>query len=92
MNIRGLQGTTAQIKSNPEGVIPPTLLWDNPQTHGEYDIVLDIQGDGLYDGGIDPLDNSRRGSTGGFAIHELGIFIPLLLASFVCIRMRRNNR
>jgi len=93
MNIRGLPGTAAKVSSNSEGVIPPTLLWDNPDAPGEYDIVLDIMGDGIYDGGIDPLDNSRMGSTGGFAIHELGIF-PLLLVgglSIPALKWRSNG-
>jgi hypothetical protein len=78
MDIGRLPGTAARVSSNSEGVIPPTLVWENPQA-GEYDIVLDIAGDGVFNGGIDPLDNSRKGSTGGFAIPEPGVTLLLVL-------------
>jgi hypothetical protein len=78
MPIKGIPDVSSRLSSDEEGAIPPAALWDTIQSDGEYDILLDINGNGLYDGGVDPIDNSDDGSTGGFAIPELLIVSALL--------------
>jgi hypothetical protein len=50
-------GTTTTVTSDSNGDIPPTLLWDDPLKQGKYDIIVDIDGDGLYHAEIDALDD-----------------------------------
>lgn len=80
-----------QVSSNTEGIIPPTAVWCNPQTLGEYDIILDVNDNGRYDGGIDPLDTCDMGLTGGFIIPEFTSFLPLLLLMAGAIPIIRHE-
>lgn len=61
-------GTALTISSDPAGDVPPTLVWGSPLVPGKYDIVIDVNGNGLYDEGVDALDDSDIKVTAGFFI------------------------
>jgi len=75
-------GTTTTISSNTEGGITPTVAWNNPQTEGKYDIIVDVNDNGLYDPEVDALDDSDIEVTAGMVIPEFSAlhFLPLLIA------------
>lgn len=77
----GLQATSL-VTSDAEGIIPPTIIRTGLETAGRYDVVLDVNGNGYYDEGIDALDDGDGGSTGGFTISEEP---SLLVAMMVCL-------
>ena len=76
-----IPGTTTTITSNNEGAIPPTIIWNNPQAIGKYDIVIDVNSNGVYDSGVDALDNNDTEVTAGMAIPEFSILsvMPLFM-------------
>ena len=75
--------TATTISSNIEGAIPPTAVWDNPQTIGGYDIVVDVNGNGVYDVDVDALDDNDTEITAGFFIPEFSsiIILPLFIVA-----------
>jgi hypothetical protein len=65
-------GTVTTVTSDALGDIPPTLLWSSPLVVGKYDIVVDVDGDGLYYAEADALDdNDIEVTVGFFVIPEL---------------------
>jgi len=58
------------IGSNSSGQIDVTLLWSHP-TLGNYDIVVDVNRNGLYDAGIDTVDNDDVVTAGVVIVPEL---------------------
>ena len=61
-------GTTTTVTTDAYGNIPPTLLWSNPLTPGKYDIIVDVDGDGLYYSETDALDDNDVEVTAGFFV------------------------
>lgn len=61
-------GTTASISSDATGNVPATLLWSDPLVLGKYDIVVDVDGDGLYYAESDALDDNDIDVTAGFFV------------------------
>jgi hypothetical protein len=61
-------GTATSITSDAAGDVPATLLWSNPLVAGKYDIVVDVDGDGLYYAETDALDDSDIEVTAGFFV------------------------
>jgi hypothetical protein len=77
-------GTATTVTSDAAGNVIATLVWSSPLDPGKYDIVVDVNGNGIYDEGIDALDDSDiQVSAGFFVIPE----IPLgtLMASLTMI-------
>ena len=48
------------MDTNAAGDIVPADVWPPPLTPGEYDIVFDANQNGIYDVGIDAVDNPHR--------------------------------
>ena len=71
-------GTATMITSDADGNVLPVTVWSDPSTVGAYDIVVDVNGNGSYDEGIDTLDNDDVEVTAGFVIPELSSLIALL--------------
>ncbi|MDH5688906.1 MAG: DNRLRE domain-containing protein [Candidatus Bathyarchaeota archaeon] len=46
------------------------LVWAAPLIPGKYDIVVDVGGNGVYDAGVDPLDDMDVGLAGFFVVPE----------------------
>lgn len=62
---------TVQVTSDSNGRISPVAVWSNPLTPGAYDIIVDVNGNGKYDAGIDALDNNDiRVTAGLFVVPE----------------------
>ena len=61
-------GTATTVTTDANGNIPPTLLWSNPLTPGKYDIIVDVDGDGLYYAESDALDDNDVEVTAGFFV------------------------
>lgn len=72
-------GTETTVSSNLEGHIPPTNVWSNLQTLGEYDIVIDVNDNGLYDLGVDALDDNDLEITAGVEVISEIISSSLLI-------------
>jgi PKD repeat protein len=74
-------GTTTSISSDATGNVPATLLWSDPLVLGKYDIVVDVDGDGLYYAESDALDdNDIQVTAGFFVIPEFWLGTILALA------------
>jgi len=75
-------GTTTTITSDGAGNVPPTLLWSNPVVPGKYDLVVDLDGDGLYYANTDALDDIDIEITAGlFVIPEVAFGSIMAIAS-----------
>ena len=61
-----IPGTTTQVTTDASGNIATTIGWTNPSP-GKYDVVLDINKNGVYDVGTDALLNDIV-TTGGFFV------------------------
>jgi hypothetical protein len=89
-------GTEITVSSNNSGDIPPTAVWTSPHTVGKYDIVVDVNGDGQYDPGIDVLDDRDIEVTAGFSvIPELSpslILSLLMIVTLLAITVPRSLR
>lgn len=70
--------TITEISSNMTGHISPTIVWNNPQMFGKFDIIVDVNNNGSYDPEIDVLDNNDVEVTAGVIIPELTSWIILL--------------
>ena len=80
-----ISGTATSILSDSNGTLSPTAAWSDPSTLGEYDIIVDVNGNGFYDAGIDALDNNDVEVTAGFIIPEFTSF--LILSLFMILTM-----
>jgi len=54
------------VTSNSTGWLPISLLWETPDA-GSYDIVADVNKDGIYNDSIDVVDNK---TIAGFVVYE----------------------
>jgi hypothetical protein len=74
-----VSGTAINVSSDSSGNILSTEVWSDPQTLGKYDAVVDVNGNGVYDAGIDALDDNDVQVTAGFVVPEFTSFQILLL-------------
>jgi hypothetical protein len=73
-------GTEPWISSNADGDIDPTDMWHDPQTVGNYDIVVDVNGNGQYDSEVDVLDDNDTEITAGLSvIPEFSTILPFFI-------------
>lgn len=87
-----IPGTATTVSSDSSGHIPPTAVWGAGLSLGKYDIVVDVDGNGVYDDEIAALDNDDIEVTAGFlTIPEFPSFLILplcmvatLLAVILC--------
>ncbi|NIR15991.1 MAG: hypothetical protein GWN86_19525, partial [Desulfobacterales bacterium] len=56
------------IGSNADGIVVPTATWHDPQAVGNYDIIVDVNGNGQYDAGIDAIDDADVAATAGVSV------------------------
>jgi len=80
-----VSGTATSITSDTNGTVLPVIVWADPPTEGAYDIVVDVNKNGLYDYGIDALDNNDVEITAGFVIPEFQVLSALLLFQLVAV-------
>jgi hypothetical protein len=75
--------TAINVTSDSSGKVAPTAVWSDPQTAGKYDIVLDVNGNGIYDAGVDAIDDNDVAVTAGLLIPEF----TTALAQSLCMIM-----
>jgi NADPH:quinone reductase-like Zn-dependent oxidoreductase len=79
MKIPSAVASTA-VPSDASGNILPTMVWQGA-TYGKYDIIIDVDGNGYYDEGVDCLvDNAVQVTAGFFVVPEYIIGTLLGLA------------
>jgi hypothetical protein len=61
------------------GNVLPMPAWFSPLALGEYDIVVDVNGNGRYDQTIDASDDNQVQITAGFVVPEFPSSIVLSL-------------
>jgi len=85
-----VSGTTTEISSNITGHIAPTNVWNNPNILGKFDLLVDVNSNGIYDAEIDVLDNNDVETSAGVVIPEfpswiiLPLFIVATLVVIIC--------
>jgi hypothetical protein len=85
--------TATTISSDALGNILPLNVWNDPQTIGQYDTVVDINGNGLYDVNVDVLDNDDILVTAGFIIPEFATLLPFLMVwTLIGVTIYRRRR
>lgn len=60
-------GSRTSITSSPWGTLgipSPQQIWNVPLIPGAYDIIVDVNGNGVYDEGVDALDDNDVGTAG----------------------------
>jgi hypothetical protein len=86
--------TATTVTSDILGNIPPTAVWGDPQTIDGYDVIVDVNGNGIYDVNVDVLDDNDVMVTAGFIIPEFSTLLALLtlssLAAFITFNKRKN--
>jgi uncharacterized repeat protein (TIGR01451 family) len=92
-----IPGSPVSVASDGLGTIHPTIVWSPPLTPGRYDIVVDVNCNGLYEVGIDTLDNNDINVTAGFFVIPevwLGTILILAgcLAAFGAFRASKRKR
>lgn len=63
-----IMNTNTDLPTNANGEILPTPVWTQSLQLGEYDIIVDANKNGIYDEGIDDLDDMDVQTTAGFTI------------------------
>jgi hypothetical protein len=80
------------ITSDSSGNIAVSLLWLHPSL-GNYDIIVDVNRNGLYDIGIDAVDNDDVVTAGVVIIPEISLaaalYIITLLTVFAALKHRK---
>jgi hypothetical protein len=74
--------TATTVTSNTEGVIEPTVVWTTPLSEGAFDVVVDTNGNGQYDAGVDALDDSDIEVTAGVIVipeFTIAMLVPILV-------------
>jgi len=85
---------TVTIPSNPGGYLGPFKIWSNPLTPGGYDIVVDVNGNGIYDDGDMFMVDSGHGcfDVGFFVVPELPLgTLMAVMASMAAIGLAKNR-
>jgi hypothetical protein len=87
--------TAINVSTDVAGTISPAVAWSDPQTFGSYDMIVDLNGNGVYDAGIDILDNNDILVTAGFVIPEFAsaaTLAMLFIATTLSVAARRKSR
>ncbi len=92
-----IPGTVTTITSDMMGDVPPTAVWLSPLTPGKYDIIVDVDGDGLYYAECDALDDNDIEVTAGFFVipeYWIGTILALIgcFAAFGVFRITKRKQ
>jgi hypothetical protein len=96
-NSRQSSGHRNPVSSDSSGNIPPTAVWSGPLTLGKYDVVVDVNGNGVYDEVVDALDDNDVEVTAGFFVIPEFLFGTILgllgcFAAFGVFRVSKRKR
>lgn len=86
-----------KVSSDSSGKILPTAVWNKPLALGKYDIVVDVNGNGKYDAGVDALDDNDIKVTAGFLVipeYPMGTILGLTgcLVALGVFSISKRNR
>ena len=89
--------TATTVSSDADGNVPATLVWSELLVLGKYDIVVDVNGNGVYDEGADVLDDNDVEVTAGLNVIPevpLGTVIAgaAMVIAFGAYKTRRPKR
>lgn len=87
--------TAINVSADVAGRISPTVAWSDPDTIGSYDMIVDLDDNGVYDSGIDILDNNDVQVTAGFVIPEFASVTTLTMLFIIAalsVAVRRRSR
>ena len=95
LNISSLtiMSTNIGVSTEADGELLPTQIWTTSLQLGEYDIIIDVNRNGIYDEGIDALDDMDVQDTAGFIVipeTPLATFITLL-AITISLLIHKNK-
>lgn len=82
MNIPPIRIKSTTVTSDASGNIPTTSVWSPTLAPGKYDIIVDVTNPGVYDKGIDALDDGQVQVTAGFFVipeYALGTILALAM-------------
>jgi hypothetical protein len=86
--------TATSIVTDSDGIIGPTDVWNNPQIIGDYDIVIDFNGNEQYDVYVDALDDGDVEITAGLVIPEFSpwtLLITFMIAAVAIVWGRKDR-
>ena len=89
-----VEGTATTIQTDAQGNLPVTQVWGPPLKEGRYDLVLDVNGNGQYDQGVDVLDDYDVAGTAGIATPELSYYavgVLVILATTVILMIQKRK-
>jgi hypothetical protein len=88
-----LSADLQNVTSDASGMITVSLLWASP-TLGNYDIVVDVNRNGVYDPGIDAVDSDNVATAGLSVVPELGVIalLGMFASSIVVVEVRRRGK
>ena len=72
-------GSATSVTSDALGNVATTLAWSDPLILGKYDIIVDVNDNGIFDAAIDALDNSDIQVTAGFFVIPESPFGTLMI-------------
>ena len=78
-------GSATMVTSSSSGSILPSEVWNNPQTIGQFDIIVDVNNNTVYDEGTDVLDDNDVQVTAGFVIPEFSSLLVLPLFALIIL-------
>lgn len=89
-----IAGTVTSVITDSSGDIPAgTLIWASSVV-GQYDIVVDVNGNSVYDEAVDPLDDMDVNDAGFETVPEfttIAIPVAAIFGLFVFIRRRKHH-
>ncbi len=92
-----ITSVNTDVPADTHGDLIPTPVWTSNLKLGKYDLIVDANQNGIYDEGIDAIDNNNIKITGGiFVIPEywLGTIMGLLamFASFAVFYIQKRRK
>ena len=90
-------GPTSTIQTESDGSIKITKLWEFP-SEGRFDIIVDVNKDGVYNEGIDALDdydmNSSAGASDGTSVipefSTAFAIISFFALTLLCLKLKNR--
>lgn len=87
--------TAINVSTDAAGRISPAAAWNNTDTVGAYDMIIDLNKNGVYDVGIDVLDDNDVEVTAGFVVPEFAsatAIAALFIIATLLVAVRRNRK
>jgi len=89
-------GTATTVTSDSSGNISAELVWNPPLKIGNYDVVVDVNGDGYYNSTIDALDQGVIGVKPGFQVvpefPSIIILALFMIATLLAVTAYKRKR